>query len=187
MTRGESAVTELRPMEAKTETKADQPLKVCFVCSGNTCRSPMAAAVANHLAKAAVPSLPKELQALAQPPLVAFSAGLYANEGEPIAPNAANALEEAGIPSLPPHSYRNHRAHTVTDQEAEQYDLIVGLTRRHAMMLWLKFPALASRITFLPIDIADPYGGDAQHYRQCLEEITKAVQERFFAAEEETK
>jgi len=180
-------MTELRPLEAKTETELEQPLRVCFVCSGNTCRSPMAAAVANHLARASVPSLPEELRSLAQPPLVAFSAGLYANEGDPISPHAADALEAAGIPSLPPNSYRDHRSHTLTNQEAEQYDLLVGLTRRHAMMLLLHFPALASRITFLPLDIADPYGGDAEQYRKCLEEITRAVRIRFFSAEEDAK
>ena len=53
--------------------------KVIFICTGNTCRSPMAAAVLNHY------GAPKGI--------FAFSRGIYADVGAPISENAAKALE----------------------------------------------------------------------------------------------
>ena len=58
--------------------------RVLFVCTGNTCRSPMAQGLMNHL------SNEKELA------VQATSAGLAA-DGEPIAENALAALQELGI------------------------------------------------------------------------------------------
>ena len=74
--------------ELLTEAVKEQEpkiLRVCFVCTGNTCRSPMAQAVTNHLAK----KLGRDL--------TAFSRGLYALDGDPIASCAIAALEGAGI------------------------------------------------------------------------------------------
>ncbi|MDD4774829.1 MAG: hypothetical protein PHZ09_14705, partial [Eubacteriales bacterium] len=62
----------------------DRPLRVCFVCTGNTCRSPMAAAVTNHLCAEHVE---------------AISCGLYPDAGMPISTNAVTALQNAAITS----------------------------------------------------------------------------------------
>ena len=67
-------------------TKELKITRICFICTGNTCRSPMAEAVANALAKEK-----------GHTDLRAFSAGLYANANDPIAPNAVAALEAAGL------------------------------------------------------------------------------------------
>ena len=121
----------------------DRPRRVCFVCTGNTCRSPMAAAVANALA-AAPAGLPEE--ARGAPVLEAFSAGLAAAEGEPIAPNAVLALEAAGVPAVPGRDYHRHTAHTLCVEEAERYDLLLAVSRRHALELLLRCPHLAGRL-----------------------------------------
>ena len=142
----------------KTE-KPNEGLRVCFLCSGNTCRSPMAEAVANALAQRELDTLPPSVRELATPRLEAFSAGIYAREGDPIAENAVLALENAGVVQIPNHDYKKHTAHTLTQKEAEQFDLLIGLTRQHAMALLLQFPHLAQKITVLPKDVPDPYGG----------------------------
>ena len=157
------------------ERESDSPLRICFVCTGNTCRSPMAEAVANALAQAELTAIPNELQELARPRWEAFSAGLYPAVGEPISINAVLALEDAEIPSTHQHNYHNHRARALTEAEAEAFDLLVGLTRNHAMELLLRFPALAKRITVMPIEISDPYGGSEARYRECLAQIQQAV------------
>ncbi len=155
--------------------------RVCFVCTGNTCRSPMAAAVANAMAWGRLSRLPDSIRALAIPRLDAFSAGILAHEGEPIAENAVKALENASVFPVEGKDYHNHTAHTLTEQEAESFDLLIGLTREHAMALMIRFPKLAQRITVFPTDIADPYGGSPEQYAQCLEQISNGVETLLFA------
>ena len=141
----------------------DDVQKICFVCTGNTCRSPMAAAVANaqaHKSKIA---------------LKAFSAGLYASEGAPISPNAISALENAGVEPIEGADYHAHVAHTITEDEIRRCDLLVPMTRTHAMELILRYPNAAKKILCMPQQISDPYGGDLGVYEKCLAEITDGV------------
>ena len=167
----------------KTHEDVNQPKKICFICTGNTCRSPMAEAVANAWAYKEIESLPSACRDLATPSLEAFSAGLCANEGAPIAAHAVSALEAAGIIALPSRDYRLHTAHTLTEQDATEYDLLIALTREHAMALLFRFPQLAQRITVFPTDIPDPFGGSAEDYRICLERIMQGVCDMLFAGE----
>lgn len=157
-------------LEKTTETEhageGQKPLRVCFVCTGNTCRSPMAEALANALAKEKGVAME------------AFSAGLSAAEGEPIAKNAQLALEEAKVPEI--HPYRLHLSHNLTEDEAAGYDSLVGVTRRHALELFFRFPALADKIAFLPNDVSDPFGGGIETYRACLAELRQNIMELFF-------
>lgn len=170
-------------LAAKPREDVNQPKKICFVCTGNTCRSPMAEAVANAWAQKELETLPPSCRALALPSLEAFSAGICANEGAPIAAHAVSALEAAGIPALSNHDYRTHTAHTLTEQDAAEYDLLIGLTREHTMALLFRFPHLASRITVFPSDIPDPYGGSAEDYRICLKHITQGISDMLFTGE----
>lgn len=141
--------------------------KICFVCSGNTCRSPMAAAVANALAAENVPGregLPE-----------AYCAGISAVEGDPISMGAVKALEAAGISPVPGRDYHDHRAHLLTEEEAERYDLLIGMTGRHVLSMMMAFPQLTERIYCMPHEISDPFGGDAEEYRRSLEQIVVGV------------
>ena len=153
------------------ETEARRARRICFVCTGNTCRSPMAQAVANHLA---------QTEGIA---LEAFSAGLYAKEGDPITDHAVRALEEAGIASLPGREFHAHLAHTLTEEEAKGYDLMVGMTPTHVFEMTMRYPALVSRIRCMPSPISDPFGGDLSCYRACLAEILTGVRALFFPGE----
>lgn len=140
---------------------------VCFVCTGNTCRSPMAAAVFNHLA------LEKKL------PMRAVSAGLYVSRTE-LSQGACDALEAAGIPSTPQNNYRAHIACNMNAALAARCEQIVGITSSHALELMARFPQYASRITAMPRDITDPFGGDSTVYERCLADIAAAVRKEFF-------
>ena len=155
--------------KAEAPKKADgapKLLRVCFVCTGNTCRSPMAEAIANALAK--------ETGA----PLEAFSAGLSAAEGDPMAKNALLALEAAKIPEVRP--YRLHLSHNLTEAEAKRYDKLIGVTKRHALELFFRFPDLVDRITALPHDVSDPFGGDLETYKACLTQLRQEIAELLF-------
>ena len=150
--------------------------RVLFVCTGNTCRSPMAAALYNDMMN------PREIctacpdGVLSRTVAIASSAGLYAAEGMPISEGALEALRGAAVPPHPLQDYTCHRARTVTDEMMAEADEVVGITAKHAMELVLRFPQYAGKIRTLPMDIADPYGGDIAVYRQCLAQLRYALQ-----------
>lgn len=157
-----------KALSAANVTRDGQPFRVCFVCTGNTCRSPMAQAVANALL-----NTPEFQRAKRQ--IRAHSAGLYAVAGDPISPNAVLALERAGITPTPSCDYHAHRAHTLSQEEAERYDLLVGISESHVMELILRFPALTSRVTVLAPPVSDPYGSDLARYEDALSDIVTGV------------
>lgn len=136
-------------------------LTVCFVCTGNTCRSPMAAALFNHLAKGQ--------------PMRAFSAGLYAVPGTPIAENAVAALKKAGVAETPDNRFTAHRAQIITAEMMEKADRVVCMTAGHAMRLLGAFPQYAGKIATFRKDVSDPYGGDLAQYEKCLAQIREEL------------
>jgi len=170
-------------LEKTVADTPDTPKRICFVCTGNTCRSPMAAAVANAMSHRELEAFPETMRPLMPPRLVAYSAGICAQEGDPIAKNAILALETAKISAVTDLDYHSHTAHTLSEEEAAEYDLLIGLTREHAMSLLFRFPHLAHRITVFPTDIFDPYGGTPEVYQKCLEEIIKGVSVGLFPEE----
>lgn len=132
----------------------------CFVCTGNTCRSPMAAAVVNHLG--------------AEKGVLAFSRGIAAAVGAPISRNAASALSAADIPSAGKNDYAHHRAMQFTEADFERCDGVFAISPSHANALIMAFPEYAGKVRVLG-DIADPYGGDLARYEACLGDITHAL------------
>lgn len=137
---------------------------VLFVCTGNTCRSPMCAALFNDR----YAGLTRH----------AISAGLMA-DGSPISENAVRALENAGVISRPDNDYKSHISKNVTEEMIKSASVVVGVTSSHAMQLILRFPAYASKITVMPTEISDPFGGDLSRYEACLSDIDNSLRAAF--------
>ena len=125
-----------------------------FVCTGNTCRSPMAEAVFNSLCDGNK--------------FHADSCGLYADGFSRISENACKALSEFGIDF-------DSTSKTITRELCEKAHYIIGISNRHAGALAVAFPEFENKIYSFPIDIPDPYGCDLDVYKECLDKITEGV------------
>ena len=134
----------------------DKKKTVLFVCTGNTCRSPMAEAVF--------------LRDFAGSGYTARSAGLFA-DGSPISDNARRALLDAGYGEV------SHVSRCLTAEMMEEADLIVGISASHMMQMLMACPHLANKITSMPVDIRDPFGGDLETYKNCLADIKAGISE----------
>ena len=134
-----------------------------FVCTGNTCRSPMAAALFN---------------AFWSRRGVASSAGTAASLRS-ISENARLALEARGITPTPLNDYTAHISRQVTEGMVRSATRVYGISSRHRDMLISAFPEYAEKIFALPIDITDPYGGDLNTYKACLKDIEAALKAEF--------
>lgn len=131
-------------------------IKILFVCTGNTCRSPMAEAVFNKLAKEA------GLDACA------LSAGLCPNVGEPISDNSFRVLSSHGMDAS------NHRAKAVSEELVKNAH-VYTMTAYHADVLKRIFPT-ANVMPLSYTDITDPYGGNRDYYEKTYLQIYKSVE-----------
>lgn len=131
--------------------------KIMFVCTGNTCRSPMAEAILKHLIKE------KGLK-----DIKVYSCGVAAEIGKPMSKNAVLALQNIGIK---PH---NHKAKQWENKMLEENNLIITMTKAHKDITGGgKNVFTISEFTSLP-DIADPYGMPEENYRITANQLLNA-------------
>jgi protein-tyrosine-phosphatase len=142
-----------------------------FVCSGNTCRSPMAAAIGN--AEIAT-RLNVPVEALGSTRVQAQSAGLSARAGAPMTPEAQQTLRLLGVPVVP------HIARSLTVELAHQVERIFCMTQDHRTAVINMFPSAAGKTQCLDPngDIEDPIGRGMEAYASCAERIHDLVRSR---------
>jgi protein-tyrosine-phosphatase len=142
-----------------------------FVCSGNTCRSPMAAAIANAeiAARLGIP-----FTALETVNVRALSAGVSARVGAPLTDEAAEVLRSLSVPVQP------HAARNLTLELANEAELIFCMTSAHRKAVVEMLPSVAGKTYCLDneVDIDDPIGKGMPAYVACAKQIQRLVRFR---------
>src|SRR4029079_7168466 len=143
-----------------------------FVCSGNTCRSPMAAAIANAeiAARLGIP-----FKALATVNARALSAGVSARVGAPITPEAVEVLQSLSVPVQP------HAARNLTPELAAEAEMIFCMTTAVRKAVIEMLPSVANKTLCLSddADVPDPIGKGMAAYVNCARQIQRLVGLRF--------
>jgi protein-tyrosine phosphatase len=147
--------------------KAVAMKRVLFVCTGNTCRSGMAEAL-----------LRTRLSRLGVSLVEVASAGTAALAGAPASEHSRTVLAELGI------NHDGHRSRPVTEDTVREADLILTMTMGHKAVLTDAFPEAAAKTFTLKefaqvvggADIADPFGGSVEVYRDTMSEIDAALE-----------
>ncbi|MFQ5490698.1 MAG: L-threonylcarbamoyladenylate synthase [Phycisphaerae bacterium] len=146
-------------------------LNILLVCTGNTCRSPMAAALLRDLLAR---QLGVEPNSLDDRGINVQSAGTFASAGAPASPQAVQALKDREIDLTP------HRSQPLTAELINQADHIFTMTESHQQAILQMAPSAAQRVEPLDpqADIADPIGQHVNVYRACADKIDAALQHR---------
>ncbi len=142
---------------------------ILFVCTGNLCRSPMAAGLLRkRLAEEGLDHRHR-----------VFSAGVWAVDGNPASENAVEVMAERGI------DISDHIAHTINAGDVAEADLILVMSREHGRMIRNTWPQYEWKIHRLSEmsgkrqDIQDPYGGPIEEYRATADIIDHYIEQGF--------
>ncbi len=141
---------------------------ILFVCTGNTCRSPLAAGLARKTLAQRLGCPPGKLASCGWEVL---SAGVWAGEGQRASPEAVEAAAECSV------DLAGHRSQKITKELIDKADMVFCMTREHVDAVREMSPASAGRTRRLWSrgDIPDPAGGGPDAYRQTAEKMQQAI------------
>jgi protein arginine phosphatase len=135
--------------------------RILFVCTGNTCRSPMAEAILKS----------KKIDGLE-----VRSAGIYAATGSEASAHAKKVLDQNQIE-------HNHLSNMLTLESVHWADLILTMTGSHKNAILQQYPEIAGKVFTLKeftgeeydMDVVDPFGGSVAIYQETYEELNKLI------------
>ncbi|MBL8862998.1 MAG: Sua5/YciO/YrdC/YwlC family protein [Planctomycetes bacterium] len=155
------------------QLRAAAGLRIAFVCTGNTCRSPMAEALARRLLAERLETTPGRLGDMG---FELASMGVFARPGDPASKGALAAMAEDGI------DLAEHRARAAIPEVIARHDRVYCMTRSHReALLALLPPGKAAHVDLLDprgADVPDPFGGGRNEYRAAADRIAGALRAR---------
>jgi len=145
-----------------------EPFRLLFVCTGNTCRSPMAGALAR-----------RALKQLGWSYVEVRSAGVGAVDGIPASEGALRAAERHGM------DLSEHLSRPVTPDLLEWADLVLTMSASHLLrIVALGYGDKAALLTSfaagddpdgVPDSVQDPFGGSDEEYEETLRLLERLV------------
>jgi len=134
-------------------------VRILLVCTGNTCRSPMAEGILKNILGDYEVS----------------SVGIITANGLTPSENAVIATKEIGI------DIKGHKSRLITKEIFEEADIIICMTNAHKEMILAYLGANDKTYTLSEFagengDIPDPFGGDLAEYVLCRDSLTKLLE-----------
>lgn len=144
---------------------------VLFVCSGNTCRSAMAEALARRILADKLHVDPAELESKG---ISVISAGSFALPGARATPQGVEAVKALGA------DLSRHRSRPLSVELIHSADVIYTMSRNHAQSVAALVPTAGEKTQTLDPekDVEDPIGGDLSLYQELAVELKGLIEKR---------
>lgn len=144
---------------------------VLFVCTGNSCRSP----IAEHLCRRYLAqALGCEESKLQEQGYRVISGGTAAFPGGHASQHAIDIMKDGG------YDLNDHMTRSVTPEMVDQANWVIALARRHQESITSLMPNAAGKVRMLDLsglDVEDPVSGDERDYRECVKTIDHLIKE----------
>ncbi|HHU72354.1 MAG TPA: low molecular weight protein arginine phosphatase [Clostridiales bacterium] len=139
--------------------------KLIFVCTGNTCRSPIAEAIYTSLDEVG--------------DIKVLSRGLVVLFNEPINPKAETVLDMHEL------ALKNHMSKGLKSSDIDEATLILTMTENQKKKVIEDFPEAKEVYTIKEYtgeigDVVDPYGGTLVDYDECYTDLARLVKKAFY-------